>query len=216
MEPQIVSVDGAEVATWVLGPDEPRGDLVLCHGTPWSSDVWRGVAERLACRWRVHLWDMPGYGRSSMQADVPVDLAPQMARFARLLEHRGLDRPAVVAHDVGGAVALGAHLLHGAEYERLVLWDVVTLDPWGSPFFRQIAALTPDDTRPVVERLGTVRCPVAVGWGEDDPWIPVEQAGRLADALPDDVPVVTLPGVGHLAPVEATDAVADAIEAWLG
>jgi pimeloyl-ACP methyl ester carboxylesterase len=45
----------------------------------------------------------------------------------------------VVAHDYGGAVALRAHLLHGAAYHSLTLVDVVALAPWGSEFFRLVA-----------------------------------------------------------------------------
>ena len=45
----------------------------------------------------------------------------------------------MVAHDYGGAVALRAHLLHGATYRSLALVDVVALAPWGSDFFRLVA-----------------------------------------------------------------------------
>lgn len=271
-EPVHVSLDRVEVATYVLTPEGAAlGDVVLCHGTPWSAEVWATTARHLSAGWRVHLWDMPGYGRSPMDPEVPVDLASQMARLAELLTVWDLERPHVVAHDIGGAVALGAHLLHGSEYDSLFLWDVVTLDPWGSPFFqlvaehadvfarlpaplhralveeyvagaarhrlapdwlealvrpwtgqagqpafyRQVAALRPEHTRPVAERLARVRCSVRVGWGGQDPWIPAEQATRLRDLLPGDVAVRVLDDVGHLAPVEAPDRVCRALDAWL-
>jgi pimeloyl-ACP methyl ester carboxylesterase len=44
----------------------------------------------------------------------------------------------VIAHDVGGAVALRARLLHGASYASLCLIDVVALSPWGSLFFNLV------------------------------------------------------------------------------
>jgi pimeloyl-ACP methyl ester carboxylesterase len=34
--------------------------VVFCHGTPFSSRVWRPYAEALADRFTVHLWDLPG------------------------------------------------------------------------------------------------------------------------------------------------------------
>lgn len=273
-EPEHLLLGGVEVATYRLGPAgaEVRGDLVICHGTPWSARVWAGVAaEAAAAGWRVFLWDMPGYGRSAMSAEVPVDLVAQPGRLAALLERWGLARPHVLAHDIGGAVALGAHLLHGQEYAELRLWDVVTLDPWGSPFFRlvaehadvfaqlppnlhralvreyiagaayqplpepvlaalaepwlaevgqpafyrQIAQLSPDHTRPLVEPLAEVRCPVQIGWGEQDPWIPVEQAYRLRDALPGVPEPTLLPAAGHLAPLEDPEGVRRALADWL-
>lgn len=271
-EPVPVEIDGVPIAARVLEPPgAPVGDVVLCHGTPWSSLVWARVAARLAEDHRVFLWDLPGYGRSPKGPEVAVDLPAQMARLAELCRHWGLSRPHLVAHDIGGAVALGAHLLHGTEFADLFLWDVVTLDPWGSPFFRlvaehgevftrlpanlhaalvreyiatairrrlpdaemadlaapwldpggqaafyrQIAALRPADTRPIAERLGRVRCPVRIGWGSQDPWIPLEQAYLLQAALPGEPVVVELDGVGHLAPVESPDQVAGAIREWL-
>jgi pimeloyl-ACP methyl ester carboxylesterase len=59
--------------------------------------------------------------------------------LADLLDHWELAAPDVVAHDYGGAVALRAHLLHGAAYRSLALVDVVALAPWGSDFFRLVA-----------------------------------------------------------------------------
>ena len=40
-----------------------------------------------------------------------------------------------MAHDLGGLVALRAHLVEGAAYASLFLVDVVAIPPSGSPFF---------------------------------------------------------------------------------
>ncbi|MFE0106273.1 alpha/beta fold hydrolase [Streptomyces sp. NPDC059009] len=136
-----------------LGPEDAP-PVVLLHGTPFSSYVWRDIARALAPGHRVHVWDMPGYGASEMRAGQDVSLAAQARVFAELLAHWGLDgdgvggagggtgttQPAVVAHDFGGCVALRAHLLHGARYARLALVDPVALAPWGSPTYRLLGA----------------------------------------------------------------------------
>lgn len=261
------------MATYVLEPaaGSSRGDVVLCHGTPWSARVWSSTARELARDHRVLLWDMPGYGHSRVDPATGLDLRSQAHRLSALLAHWGTTRPHVVAHDVGGAVALGAHLLDGAEIDALFLWDAVVVDPWGSDFFRlvqvhepafaalparlhaalvreyvagaatrplaqdwltvlvepwlgesgqrafyrQVAQLRPEDTRRVVDRLGEVRCPVTIGWGAEDPWLPVEQAHRLRGLLPGEAPVVVVPGSGHLVPVEQPEAVRGSLRAWL-
>ena len=113
-------------------------EVVFCHGTPWSSELWRPHAEALASHFTVYLWDMPGYGQSSKSAEHRVSLDCQGELFADLLASWGLLSPHVVAHDYGGAVALRAHLLHGAAVATLVLTDVVALAPWGSDFFRLV------------------------------------------------------------------------------
>ena len=112
--------------------------VVLLHGTPFSSYVWRTIARSLARDYRVFVWDMPGYGASEMADGQDVSLAAQGRVFADLLIHWGLAEALVVAHDFGGAVALRAHLLHGVRYRRLALVDAVALAPWGSPFFRLV------------------------------------------------------------------------------
>ncbi|MGO2931679.1 alpha/beta fold hydrolase [Microbacterium sp.] len=124
--------NGRTVAWDRFGSGPP---VVFLHGTPWSSALWRPLAEALATRFTVYLWDMPGYGQSSKDAAHAVDLGTQGELFAALLTEWQLDRPNVVAHDFGGAVALRARLLHGARYRSLCLVDVVALTPWGSPFF---------------------------------------------------------------------------------
>lgn len=118
---------------------DPRAPaVVLVHGTPFSSFVWRTLAPELARAWKVIVWDLPGFGSSSMFQGQDVSLAAQGRVFAELLEVWQLDRPIVVAHDIGGAITLRAQLLHGARYARLALIDVVAVAPWGSPFFRLV------------------------------------------------------------------------------
>ncbi|MGW2391249.1 alpha/beta fold hydrolase [Streptomyces lydicamycinicus] len=139
------TASGDEVRWAALGEGQPDAPaVVLLHGTPFSSYVWRGVARALAARHRVFVWDMPGYGTSEQRAGQDVSLAAQARVFAELLAHWGLAteaaRPAVVAHDFGGCVALRAHLLHGARYARLALVDPVALAPWGSPTYRLLGA----------------------------------------------------------------------------
>jgi pimeloyl-ACP methyl ester carboxylesterase len=100
--------------------------------------LWAPIADELSAEHTVYVWDMLGYGASTM-ADGDVSLAVQGRVLADLLDHWELDAPDVVAHDYGGAVALRAHLLHGAAYRSLALVDVVALAPWGSDFFRLVA-----------------------------------------------------------------------------
>jgi len=124
---------GRQIA-WGRAGDGPA--VVFCHGTPWSSVLWRPIADALTARYSVYLWDMPGYGRSSMHPDHPVDFGVQADAFNALLRHWDIARPHVIAHDFGGAVSLRAHLVGGADYASLMLIDVVAIPPSGSPFFK--------------------------------------------------------------------------------
>lgn len=118
-----------------LGEGPP---VVLLHGTPFSSFVWRDVAAALAGEHQVYVWDMPGYGASEKRTGQDVSLGTQALLFTELLDHWDLGSPSVVAHDFGGTVALRAHLLHGATYDRLALVDAVAHSPWGTGLFRLV------------------------------------------------------------------------------
>lgn len=127
--------DGATVRWSRTGSGPP---IVFCHGTPWSSHVWRTTADLMAETNTVYRWDMVGYGQSDM-VEGDVSLAAQGRLLASLIDHWRIEPPTVIAHDIGGAVALRAHLLHGAPFRAIALVDVVALRPWGSPFFRLVA-----------------------------------------------------------------------------
>jgi pimeloyl-ACP methyl ester carboxylesterase len=125
-------------ASWDSLGEAGSEPVVLLHGTPFSSYVWRGIARSLARDHQVFVWDMPGYGASEQTDGQDVSLAAQGRVFGELLALWGLADPIVIAHDFGGAVALRAHLLHGARYRKLALVDAVALAPWGSPFFQLV------------------------------------------------------------------------------
>jgi pimeloyl-ACP methyl ester carboxylesterase len=127
--------DEGEIAWDRFGDGPP---VVTVHGTPWSSWTWRRVAALLAERFSVYVFDLLGFGASDKRAGQDVSLAGHGARLAALLEFWKLDRPAVIAHDIGGATALRAHLLHQRGVAALALVDVVALAPWGSPFYRLV------------------------------------------------------------------------------
>jgi pimeloyl-ACP methyl ester carboxylesterase len=132
---QRFATDQGDIVWERLGAGPP---VVLVHGTPWSSWVWRRVAAALSQRFAVYTFDLLGFGASDKRDGQDVSLAAHGARLASLLEFWGLERPAVVAHDIGGAIVLRAHLLHGRAVASLALIDVVALGSWGTPFYRLV------------------------------------------------------------------------------
>jgi len=126
---------GQSVAYDVLGEGAP---VVLVHGTPFSSYVWRAIARELARTYRVYLYDLLGYGQSEMLHGQDVSLGVQNDVFAALLDHWNLAAPNVIAHDFGGATVLRAHIINGCDYTKLLLFDAVAVRPWGSPFVQHV------------------------------------------------------------------------------
>jgi len=135
--PETFLFEGQAVRFGRLGRAD-RPPLVLVHGTPFSSVVWRRIAPHLTGHRQVLYYDLLGYGRSEMRPNQDVSLEVQGRLFAALLAHWGVSKPDIVAHDFGGCTALRGHLLHECEYGSLTLIDPVALAPWGSPFVRHI------------------------------------------------------------------------------
>jgi pimeloyl-ACP methyl ester carboxylesterase len=163
--------------------------LVLAHGWPWSSFSWHRIIPDLARRYLVHWYDMPGYGRSDKDARQRTSLDVQGRVFAEVLARWALERPVVIAHDMGGAATLRAHLLHGCDFDRYVLMNVVAMRPWGSAFFDHVGrhveaflGLPPHIHRAVVEAY--VKGAIVNGIGPEDlgklvePWL--SEAGRAS------------------------------------
>jgi pimeloyl-ACP methyl ester carboxylesterase len=123
------------VAYDVIGSGPP---VVLIHGTPFSSRVWRKIVPKLAEKRTVYVFDLIGYGASEKREGQDVSLAAQGRVVAELLDHWGLNEPDVVGHDFGGATALRTHLLEGRDFNSIALIDAVALSPWGSPFYRLV------------------------------------------------------------------------------
>lgn len=139
---------------------QPNKTVVFVHGTPWSSEVFQPITEALLARhgYRILLYDLPGYGQSQQldtgssqphgdslfEGDTSVAL--QSRALSALLQHLSLDgkggneAPAVIAHDIAGAIALRAHLIHSCEFASLLLMDTNTVLPWGDGFYKLVRA----------------------------------------------------------------------------
>jgi len=112
--------------------------LVLVHGTPSSTYLWRHVIPKLARERTVYAYDLLGYGASEKRDNQDVSLGAQTRLLAQLLDHWELEQPAIVGHDFGGAITLRTHLLERRPFSAIALLDPVALGPWGSPFFRLV------------------------------------------------------------------------------
>ncbi len=127
-----VIIEGHRIAHGTHGAGEP---VVLVHGTPSSSFIWRNVLPKLLdAGHKVHLFDLLGYGLSERPWDLAVDtsVSGQVPILKGLMAHWGLDCAHIVAHDIGGAVAQRFCLFHPTMAMSLTLVDTVSFDSWPS------------------------------------------------------------------------------------
>lgn len=129
MERLQLSVDGMRIRTIAAGPPEAP-PLVLLHGYPTSSALWRGCIPALSRRRRVFAPDLPGHGDSDKPIDAEYDL-PFLVRFVEgVADGLGLRRFALAAHDLGGMAGLGFAARRRERLTHLVVLDTAPYADW--------------------------------------------------------------------------------------
>lgn len=101
---------GHEIAVFdvAAAEQEQYEPLLIIHGFPTSSYDWSDLVPRLSRRRRVVLLDLLGFGLSS-KPDQPYTMARQADVVTAVLSDLGLDRIALMTHDMGDTV--GGELL---------------------------------------------------------------------------------------------------------
>lgn len=106
-QPRYVKVEGLRVAWVEAGPD--RGPAVLLlHGEPSWSFLWRRVIERVAAAGlRTLAPDLPGFGRSDKPARGDAYSSARLVRWMEgWMDRVGLDRVTLVGQDWGALIGL--------------------------------------------------------------------------------------------------------------
>ena len=117
-----VQLDGVKLAYRELGDGPP---VLLLHGWPTSSFLWRNVMEPIARAHRVVALDLPGFGAS----DKPLGIRYSFEFFARVLDgflaQLGIDRLGLAVHDLGGPIGLHWTLARPGRVTKLALLNTL-------------------------------------------------------------------------------------------
>jgi len=103
-----LQLTGARIHYLERGSGQP---IVMVHGLGGQSGNFTyGLVDELAREYRVVVVDRPGAGYSTRESDDSARLRMQAAVVADVIRKLGLDRPLVVGHSLGGAIALAMAL----------------------------------------------------------------------------------------------------------
>jgi pimeloyl-ACP methyl ester carboxylesterase len=122
-------------------------DVILIPGLASTADVWRGVADRLAGRRRLHMISVRGFGDlppgDNANGAVMAAIAGEVRRY--IAEH-GLERPAIIGHSMGGQLGLRVAADSGPRVGRVMVVD-------SSPFFPALISpqATAGDVEPIAQ-----------------------------------------------------------------
>ncbi|NJD51445.1 MAG: alpha/beta fold hydrolase [Candidatus Methanoperedens sp.] len=147
-----INVNGLDIFYLESGKGSP---VVLLHGWPTSSYLWRNIIPSLAKTRRVIAPDLIGYGRSDKPLDIIYSLDNQSKILGEFLDGLGLNKTALVVHDFGGPIGMLWAVRNPEKLERLAILNTF-LHP-RLPFFMALLFLA---TRiPGVDKL------FATPWG---------------------------------------------------
>ena len=126
-------------AETVFVADAGSGDVVvLIPGVLGSAYQFRHIAPLLGGEgFRVVAIELPGVGRGARPDSADYSLTAQADRVAALLDSLGVERAFVIAHSVGGSIALRAAYRHGARVRGLLLLEAGPTETATTPGFRR-------------------------------------------------------------------------------
>jgi pimeloyl-ACP methyl ester carboxylesterase len=125
---QNVSIDGVTIHIRVGGQGPA---VVLLHGFGDTGDMWAPLAADLARDHMVVVPDLRGMGLSS-KPEGGYDKQTQAGDIRAVLTRLGIDRAAIVGHDIGTMVAYAYAVRFPDKTDRLVVMDapVPGIPPW--------------------------------------------------------------------------------------
>jgi haloacetate dehalogenase len=109
--------------------------ILMVHGFPRSSLMWRFLAPQLAENHTVICADLRAYGRSGIPASsddhFPYSKRAMASELVELMAKIGFPTFALIGHDRGGRVSYRLALDHPKAVERLAVFDVIPiLEAW--------------------------------------------------------------------------------------
>ena len=117
-------------------------DLVLIHGSSGNTrDFTFSLAEKLAQRYRVIVFDRPGHGYTHRINETGATIRQQADLLATAARQMGAEKPIVLGHSYGGAVALAWAVNHPDALAGLVLVGAPS-QPWTTPLDRHYRLLS--------------------------------------------------------------------------
>ncbi len=160
-----VDIDGVDVFYRESGPrDAPV--ILLLHGFPSSSHMYRNLIPALADRYRVIAPDYPGFGNSA---------APERERFAytfdnyaalieKLTEKVGADRYALYVFDYGAPVGFRLATRHPERVSALIVQNGNAYDEGIAGFWDPIKAYWSTNAAPEREAIRWLTSRTATDW----------------------------------------------------
>ncbi len=120
MKARTFMTNDGEKLSYSAGGNEQGPPIVLIHGFPFSSAMWKSQVEVLKRDFRVVTYDMRGFGKSQTKHG-PFTMELLVDDLIQLLDHEKISKATVVGFSMGGFLTLRAIERNPARFRALVL-----------------------------------------------------------------------------------------------
>lgn len=110
----------------VQGEGEP---VLLIHGIPTSSFIWRRQISALSAQFRVYALDLLGFGYSEQTADFDYKVSSYAEFVNDFLTQVGVQNVILGVHDLGGAVGFAFLARYPEKVSKLIVLDTFAYLP---------------------------------------------------------------------------------------
>lgn len=118
-----------KIHTLIKG-DTANPPLILIHGWPSSSYLWRHLIPDLSKHFHVIAPDLPGHGKSEKPANTRYDLDFFRNFILDFYDAMHLKTATLVAHDLGGMAGLSFAVRHPERLEKLIIMNTSPYPEW--------------------------------------------------------------------------------------
>jgi len=154
--------------------------VVLLHGNPTWSFMYRRVVQALAPTMRAIAPDHLGCGLSDKPQDWPYRLSDHVANLETLIdEHLRLERFSLVVHDWGGPIGMGYAVRHPERIERLVVLNTAAFLLHRCPWRIRLCRLPVFGPLALRGANAFARAAVSMAAGREHRLSPAARAGML-------------------------------------
>lgn len=159
-----IEVEGLAIAYREQGEGPP---VLLLHGWPTSSHLWRNVMPPIARESRVIAIDLPGFGASDKPLDVDYGFDFHAGVLDGALDALGVGRVRIGVHDLGGPIGLEWARRNPDRVTALALLNTLVYPELSEAVLAFVDACTKPETREFLSSPEGLEAAMKLGLAED-------------------------------------------------
>ena len=193
-----VKANGMTIAYRELGSGPP---VLLLHGWPTSSFLWRNVMVPMARGNRVVAPDLPGFGGSDKPLDVPYDFDLFESTLDEFLAALDIDEVGLTVHDLGGPVGVHWAVHRPQRVTKLALLNTLLYPTFSEAVMEFIRACTEPELREQLTSPAGLQFAMGLGLA-DEANLSEEVVAAVREPFADDASRRALANAGIGLPIE--------------